>query len=91
MVYRTKYVPDGSDNGFYVAGMLFQSPFVLKSYAALCTVKSTLQYSIPAVLPKNLPDENKYTEIPIGAKSKYRFMTEHRKYWKVTKIPTGEP
>ena len=47
----------------------FSNPFVRKSYAALCTAYSSEQYSIPAVLLKYLPEENKYTEIvPTGRK-----------------------
>ena len=38
----------------------FSNPFVRKSYAALCTAYSSKQYSIPAVLLKYLPEENKY-------------------------------
>ena len=67
----------------------FLNPFVLKTYAALCTVNSTIQYSIPAVLPKNVPEEINYTKITNRAKSKYRFITKHleilesyqNKYW----------
>jgi hypothetical protein len=36
----------------------FSNPFLLKSYAALCTVYSIIPYSIQAVLPKYLPEEN---------------------------------
>jgi hypothetical protein len=69
----------------------FSNPFVRKSYAALCTAYSSKQYSIPAVLLKSLPEENKYTEIPTGVKSTYRFssLLSNEKYRKVTKIPTG--
>ena len=56
----------------------FSNPFVRKSYAALCTAYSSKQHSIPAVLLKYLPEENKYTEIPTGVKSTYRFITEQR-------------
>jgi hypothetical protein len=56
----------------------FSNPFVRKSYAALCTAYSSKQYSIPAVLLKYLPEENKYTEIPTGLKSTYWFITEQR-------------
>ena len=63
-------------------------------YTALCTVYSTIQYSIPAVLPKFLQEENKYTEIANGAKSKYRFITKHREIlesYQNTYYSTGEP
>jgi hypothetical protein len=56
----------------------FSKPFVRKSYAALCTVYNSKQYSIPAVVLKYLPEENKYTEIPTGVKLTYRFITEQR-------------
>jgi hypothetical protein len=78
-----------------VAGILSYL-FVLTSYAALCTVYSTMQYSIPAVLPKYLPVENKYTEIPNRAKSKkcryICFLPSIKKYRKVLpKYLPGNP
>jgi hypothetical protein len=88
IIYRSKKNTYGMPNTYLTVPIpvstgreYFSNPFVRKSYAALCTAYSSKQNSIPAVLLKYLPEENKHTEIPTGVKSTYR---------RVTKIPTGE-
>jgi hypothetical protein len=85
IIYRSKKNTYGMPNTYLMVPIpvstgreYFSNPFVRKSYAALCTAYSSKQYSIPAVLLKYLPEENKYTEIPTGVKSTYRFITEQR-------------
>jgi hypothetical protein len=79
IIYRSKKNSYGMPNTYLTVPIpvstgreYFSNPFVRKSYAALCTAYSSKQYSIPAVLLKHLPEENKYTEIPTGVKSTYR-------------------
>ena len=85
IIYRSKKNTYGMPNTYLTVPIpvstgreYFSNPFVRKSYAALCTAYSSKQYSIPAVLLKNLLEENKYTEIPTGVKSTYRFITEQQ-------------
>jgi hypothetical protein len=85
IIYRSKKNTYGIPNTYLTVPIpvstgleYFSNPFVCKSYAALCTAYSSKQYSIPAVLLKNLLEENKYTEIPTGVKSTYRFITEQQ-------------
>ncbi len=84
--YRTVTIPVSTWQEY------FSKPFVLKSYAALCTVNSTIQYSIPAFLSKTY---RKKINIPKFLTERYRntgLLPSLKKYWKVsTKIPTGEP
>ena len=53
--------------------------------------EQTYAVQYPGSSTKNLPEENKYTKIPNGAKSKYRFITEQQEILESPKIPSAEP
>jgi hypothetical protein len=71
----TKYLPDGDNTGFYMAGILFQT-FCTKVLRSTVYREQYYTVQYPGISIENLPEENKYTEIPNRAISKYRFITE---------------